>query len=69
MLVSAVGNQTDPAIQVRSSSTTQVHPEGDAGGQVDHLAVTVHEELKRFMSGSQHKTNQARTSLKPLTNK
>lgn len=57
------------AIQVRSGSTTQVHPEGDAGGQVDHLAGRVHREPKGFMPGSQHKTNQAQTSLKPLTNK
>lgn len=71
MLVSIAGNQTDfiPAIQVTSGSTAGVHPGGGVGGQVYHPASAVHRELKRFMPGSQHKTNQVQASLKPLTNK
>lgn len=60
MLVSIVGNQTDfnPAIVVQP----RVHPEGDVGGQVYHLAGAVHRELKRFMPGSQH-TKQIKSRL------
>lgn len=60
MLVSIVGNQTDfnPAIVAQP----RVHPEGDVGGQVYHLAGAVHRELKRFMPGSQ-RTKQIKSRL------